>query len=225
MKITFLGTGAADWKMESHRELAGFRRNASALIDSCLLIDPNATVPDALETFQIDSSEIRYMINTHQHADHYSEATIQALHHADFYPMSAGDVLQLGNYTVKALHANHATCEKTVHFLITDGKSTVFYGLDGAWLTYDEVQEIKRNKVDLAVLDATVGNINGDYRIFEHNNLAMVLQLKESLQPYVDQFCISHMARTLHGTHEELAEQMKAHRILVAFDGLEITLP
>ena len=36
MKITFLGTGAADWRLSEHKHLAGFRRNASILIDDCL---------------------------------------------------------------------------------------------------------------------------------------------------------------------------------------------
>ena len=35
MKITFLGTGAADWNFERARELPGDWRNASALIDGC----------------------------------------------------------------------------------------------------------------------------------------------------------------------------------------------
>ena len=48
----------------------------------------------------------------------------------------------LDNYTVRAYAGNHATCEKTVHFIITDGERTLFYGLDSAWLLYAEVQAI-----------------------------------------------------------------------------------
>ena len=46
--------------------------------------------------------------------------------------------------------------------IITDGERTLFYGLDGAWLLYDEVQAIKEYKPDFAVFDATIGDIDGD---------------------------------------------------------------
>ena len=59
MKITFLGTGAADWKREIHGDMEGFRRNSSVLIDSSLLIDPGPDVPDALDVFG------KYVMDTH----------------------------------------------------------------------------------------------------------------------------------------------------------------
>lgn len=100
----------------------------------------------------------------------------------------------------------------------------MFYGLDGAWLLYDEIQAIKKFMPDFAVFDATIGDIDGDYRIFEHNNLNMVLEMKKSLENYIGRFCISHMARTLHTDHETLSEKMKKHNIITAYDGLEIEI-
>ena len=48
MKLTFLGTGAADWQQP---EPSGeFRRNASMLVDGALLMDGNATILDMLPT-------------------------------------------------------------------------------------------------------------------------------------------------------------------------------
>ena len=224
MKLTFLGTGAADWKLHKHRDLPDFRRYSSVMIDDCLLIDPGPNVPDALQAFGKNADAIRYVLNTHPHGDHYSEDTLASLKNATFYPLLAEDVQTVGKYTVSALRANHSTCKHAVHFLITDGEKTLFYGLDGAWLMYDEVAAIKKNGVDLAVLDATVGHQPGDYRIFEHNNLNMVVEMKTSLAPYVKRWVISHMARTLHTDHNTLVEDMKPHQIEVAFDGWETEL-
>ena len=224
MKITFLGTGAADWRLSEHKHLAGFRRNASILIDDCLLVDPGPNVLDALCTFGKSADEIRYIINTHKHGDHYNEDTIASLSNAVFTPMSAGDVKKIGKYTVEAVKANHSTCADAVHFLISDGEKTIFYGMDGAWLLYDEVAAIKKNGVDLAVIDATIGDVPGDFRIFEHNNLNMVLEIKATLNSFVKRWFISHMARTLHTAHEELVERMKPHGIEVAYDGCEIEI-
>ncbi len=221
MKITFLGTGAADWSPKKP-EQGEHRWLSSVLINDDLLIDPGPCVPDAIEKFKIDKSKIKYVINTHRHSDHFNEETLKMLTDvgAKFQEFSAGDERSVGDYTVKALAANHPTCVPTVHFLIDDGQKRIFYGLDGAWLLMPEVDAIKEKRVDLAVLDATIGNRSGDYRIFEHNNLKMVIEMKETLSKYVDRFCISHMARTLHDDHLTLKEQMQKEGIDTAFDGM-----
>ena len=224
MKITFLGTGAADWPLEKPKDAVEFRRFSSALIDNCLLIDPGPQVMDALKELQIHPNQIRYIINTHSHSDHFSQVTVDALASlgAHFYPMVDGERISLGKYTVHAYKGNHGTCENTVHFIIRDDKNSIFYGLDGAWLLYDEIQAIKQFKPDLAILDATVGNIDGDYRIFEHNNLWMVREMQKALSPYVGKLIISHLALTLHANHKTLCEEMARHNIIAASDGLTI---
>lgn len=224
MKITFLGTGAADWPQQKPQNAAEFRRFSSALIDDCLLIDPGPQVIDALNELNIDITQIQYIINTHSHSDHFSRDTVDALTTlgAHFCPLADGESQTLGKYTVHAYKGNHGTCESTVHFIIRDDKNCIFYGLDGAWLLYDEVQAIKRFKPDLAVLDATVGFIDGDYRIFEHNNLWMVCQMQKTLSPYVGRFVISHLALTLHTDHKTLCEEMAPYKTIVAFDGLTL---
>ena len=58
MKILFLGTGAADYN-EKHREMIGYRRNSSALVDECILIDPGPCVLDAIASFCVDISKIK----------------------------------------------------------------------------------------------------------------------------------------------------------------------
>ncbi len=224
MKITFLGTGAADWVFEKHKDIEGFRRYSSILIDDCLLVDPGPDVPNALETFGKSVESVRYIINTHKHRDHYNDATVAFLKDATFYPMQAGETQTIGKYTVIALRGNHSTVEGAKHYIISDGEKRLFYGLDGAWLFYDEVAAIKAHGIDLAVFDGTIGDIHGDMRIFEHNNLNMVLEMKSTLAPFIKRFFITHMARTLHPSHAELAESMKKHDVEVAFDGCEIEI-
>ena len=218
MKITFLGTGAADWNRQKHSTWPGFRRNSSALIDDVLLIDPGPDVPDALATFGIDPKGIRHIINTHKHKDHYDEDTIRQLPWAEFQELNAGTVCQIGPYQIQALEANHATCKKAVHFIISDGEKKLFYGLDGAWLLYEEYRAIRNTGIDLAVMDATIG-ASGDFRIFEHNDLNMVLEMKKTLAPWVRRWCITHMARTLHTDHATLSAAMAEQGVETAFDG------
>ncbi len=219
MKILFLGTGAADWPDERGSLKGDFRRKSSVLIDGRILIDPGPCSLDAMKEFGADPSKIRYVLATHRHSDHFCPEAVETLQKSSavFLNLRAGEERQAENYTITALPANHSV--ETVHYIISDGEKRIFYGLDGAWLLYEEIQAIKQDKVDLAVLDATVGFQEGDYRVFEHNNLEMVIQMKASLADSVKQFCISHMARTLHTEHEELSKAMKKHGIDVAFDG------
>ena len=224
MKIRFLGTGAADWNAAVDGNNKEYRRNASALVDGWLLIDPGPCVPEARETFGIDPGGIKRVINTHRHSDHYCQKTMDFLQEtgARFVSFEAGERKKIRGYTVSAYAANHGTCTGAVHFMIDDGTSRLFYGLDGAWLLYKEIQAIRRKHVDLAVLDATVGEVSGDYRIFEHNDLKMVREMKSSLEAYVDHFVISHMVKTLHTGHEKLSARMEKDGITAAYDGLEI---
>ncbi len=222
MKIRFLGTGAADWKL-AEKDSPEYRFFSSALIDDILLIDPGPHVFLSAEKYSIDLSNVKYVINTHKHNDHYSDDTVNALalNGAEFIDFVAGETKKIGEYTISAFEANHSTAEKAVHFIIEREEKSIFYGLDGAWLLYDEVKAIKENGVDLAVLDATIGNIVGDYRIFEHNNLAMVKEIAATLKDDVKRFIISHMAYTLHEKHDYLSKEMQLFDIETAFDNFE----
>ncbi len=225
MKLLFLGTGAADWPNPRTNHEGFYRRYSSTLIDDVLLIDPGPMVLDALEEFNINPANIKFILYTHKHSDHYSEKTVAALKEngAQLIDVSAETTIEVGPYTIHAIKGNHAV--KTHHYIIDDGKSKVFYGLDGAFLLYEEVQTIIKNApINLAILDATVGFIDGDYRVFEHNNLAMVLEIKKSLSVHIEKFCISHMACTLHEEHTILSEKMQEYDIITAYDGFVIQL-
>ena len=225
MKLQFLGTGAADWKAEHIKTIPYGRRNASALVDGVLLIDPGPCVPDALETFGIPAEQIKYIILTHSHADHYNADTVASLEAkgAKFFRFEEPGVYQVGEYTVEALRGNHGTSVDCLHYLICDGTSRLYYAMDSAWLLYPEYRRIRSlakegAPVDYMVIDATVG-WDGDYRIFEHNDLSMVLHMMKTLSPYLKKVCIIHMARTLHTDHLSLVAMMKPYGIDVAYDG------
>ena len=221
MKILFLGTGAADFPKDKNG-VVGFRRTSSALIDNKILIDPGPWVRDAINEFGVNLKGIKYILNTHRHSDHYCQESVDFLveNGATFVDIKDKDTLCLDGYTVEAYKGNHTA--EVCHFIIKDGRSCLFYGLDGAWLQYEEIIAIWKNKPDLAVLDATVGFIEKDWRVFEHNNLNMVIEMKKSIDTDIKKYVISHMAYTLHTDHETLASEMEKHNIITAYDGLEI---
>lgn len=221
MKISFLGTGAADWGADSLDSKGYHRYFSSALINDDLLIDPGPHIFLSSDKYNIDLSKVKYVINTHSHGDHFNKESLDKLleQGAEFIEFSEDEEKKIGEYTISAYRANHGTCKGAVHFIIEKEDKRLFYGLDSAWLLYPEVAAIKAKGVDMAILDATIGDMPGDYRIFEHNNLGMVIEMSKTLQDYVKRFVISHMAYTLHDDHETLSENMKKYGFDTAFDG------
>lgn len=223
MKIRFLGTGAADWAPDRHDHGDEYRGNASALINDSILIDPGPTVPMALEKFGIKPENIKYIINTHRHKDHFNADTLAFLESKGAEFVEFDDEITLDYVKIKAEKGHHRV--PTKHYMFDDGKNKLYYALDSAWLLYDEVQSIiDAAPVDLIVLDCTVGHQNGDYRIFEHNNINMVIEMKKTLCEHIKRFAISHMSCGLHDDHDIICRDLEPYGIEVAYDGLEIEL-
>jgi len=227
MKLHFLGTGAADWKINDPRKDLNFRRYSSLLIDGKLLIDPGPCVYEFASTYGYPNlfDNVETVINTHNHKDHFNADTLARLgvpltEIADF------ESAETDNYLISAYPANHATAQSPQHFIIEskmDGKK-IFYGCDGAWLLYPVWRALKEQHFDAMIFDCTIGDKAGDYRIFEHNSIPMVEIMCQTLAPYSDRFFVSHMARTLHTDHETLRNRLAPSGIIPAYDDMEIIL-
>ena len=231
MKIHFLGTGAADWKQEEANPSRDFRRFSSILIDDVLLIDPGPCIPEFIQTFHCPTllNQCKHILVTHTHKDHYCQSTVNNLPQAIVQPMKTGDILESEQHIIYAYAAHHGTSADAVHYVIEskmDGKK-LFYGCDGAWFYYETAMALQRHKLDLMIFDCTIGDITGDYRIFEHNNIPMVVQMKETFrrQKCCNRFMVSHMARTLHPvSHDEAAAILAKYDMETAYDNMILEL-
>lgn len=225
MKLHFLGTGAADWDISKPNDSIDFRRFSSLLIDDKLLIDPGPCIYEFAETFSYNDlfGRVEAVINTHSHKDHFSLSTLEKLN-VPLTRFEFWETKEVSGYIITALQANHGTCSDAKHFIIeslSDGKR-IFYGCDGAWLLYPAYREIIKNSFDMMIFDCTIGEVEGDYRIFEHNNLRMVEEMKLTLAKHSKRFMVSHMARTLHTDHNALVERCRKSGIEVARDNMTV---
>lgn len=232
MKLHFLGTGAADWDLSLADASQDFRRNSSLLIDDRLLIDPGACLFEFEKTFGYTGlyAGVSDIVNTHPHSDHWSEETVRRLTEAGAvcHETEAGHDLELEHYLIRVYEANHRTAPVAKHFVIEskdDGKR-LFYGCDGAWMFYETAHALFRlGRLDCMIFDCTVGEISGDYRIFEHNNVAMVSEMKAAFQKICPRFMVSHLARTLHpATHAETAAVLAKYGFETARDDLIVEI-
>lgn len=213
MKLTFLGTGAADWVGQP--KTGDFRRLCSTRIGDHLLIDGNPEIMD----FISDPEAITDILYTHRHGDHYDpklwpllpNATPRAGEplHEKIVTFRDNESFIAGGLKITPLHGNH--CPSPVHhFFIEDGEKCIYYALDSAWLLIEESLFLRQKKLDALVIDATIGDGHeGDYRVFEHNSLPMVRIMVDTLRstgvlrPEAPVF-LDHLALTLHPGSEEL---------------------
>ena len=81
MKVTFLGTGAADWDVNAYVPGQFHRRFSSVLINDDLLVDPGPHVFHFCETDGAPDllDNVQNIIVTHSHGDHFNSATVARL--------------------------------------------------------------------------------------------------------------------------------------------------
>lgn len=81
MKLTFLGTGAADWDIHAYVPGQAFRRFSSALVNEDLLIDPGPHIFHFAEQTGTPDlfQQVKNIIVTHSHPDHFTPETVARL--------------------------------------------------------------------------------------------------------------------------------------------------
>ena len=227
MKLHFLGTGAADWNITHPRKDPDYRRFSSVLVDDALLIDPGPCIFEFAETYNYPRlfENLKTVICTHKHGDHFSQPSLDKIN------LSLTDIPLFNTeetefYRITSYPANHATAENPKHYVIeskTDGKR-FFYGCDGAWMLYPTYRALRNQQFDLMVFDCTIGDVPGDYRIFEHNNISMVETMCQTFSKNCSRFMVSHMARTLHTDHASLKARLTPSGIVPAYDDMIIDI-
>ena len=253
MKILFIGTGAADWVLKERKGDEFFRRLTAVKINDDIMIDCSPDTSDFTSKNPNALSNVKDVLITHTHSDHYSPQTIGEILRKDVrvwaeeesekkilsdMPHLETSVLEffeentVGRYTVIPVPASHSVADRNqtpVNYIISDGEKTIFWGCDSAWIPNYSWHEMKKHKFDLIVLDGTLGDADGDYRIFEHNNIAMIKEMTNTIKSQQllkegGKVMISHMSRYAHKEHDELQKQLDDVGVLVAYDEMEIEL-
>ena len=257
--IKTLGTGAADHDWSRLGE-PGVRGSASTLIDGHILIDCGSTGSTNLTRAGIVPSDVTDLIITHSHSDHFNVVEIrkviesrsqeqppltiwavqQALAKLDQQlpdrfrgkALEPGTLFDIGRCHLTALPANHQLpdlSEHALHFLIETPCGNLLYALDGAWMLKQARQLIGKKRLNMIIWDATMSK-TGDTRIFEHNDLAMIGLMMQSLATTggVDSktVCVlDHVARTLWPSAITEAEKLATERgWILAADGMDLEL-
>lgn len=227
------------------------RRASVMLFNGHFLIDCGPHCIDSLRIAGIDPADITDLFVTHLHGDHFNPANIETVACArreasgenlrvwvsdgakmpDIKNITVNPMVKFtqydvdGSLKVTGMSANHDNKATPQHLLFElDGKK-FFYGCDGAWLLNDTYYHMKNAGLALAVLDATCGDYEGDFRIAEHNTIPMIRMMLPSLKTVgiindSTQIYLSHLAPSLHKPHDETEEIVRPMGVKVAYDGL-----
>lgn len=254
MELLFLGTGAADFPPEMGQnplyeiENKSIRRSSSTLLDGKLLLDCGLHTADCAEYFGVDAEKIEALLLTHLHGDHFwpdairriaekrsrplpiyfsdaGKASMPEIPNTVAFPTPVGTTFTVGEYQITSLPANHTAFP--CHYSIESGDKKLFYGLDGAWLCFDTFYAMRKKKYDVMILDATVGDYEGDFRLAEHNSIPMIRMMEKSFPSMraADEhtkIVLDHLARTLHKSYEETVEIAAKDGYIVAYDGMKL---
>ncbi len=141
-------------------------------------------------------------------------------------------VVQFDGWTLTPLRSNHQTGipgEQTMHFLLEKDGRSLFYGTDGAWLPCTTAKYLFGRELNGYLFDATCGDYEDDYRIFEHNTIPMirmivtVMRQQKVFAPDA-KLILTHLAPSLHKSHAETVEIAAKDNLLVSYDGMELDI-
>ncbi len=255
--LQFLGTCAADFSplLKTERKDVfdtELRRASCAIIDGHNLIDCGPHAIDALRVAGVALRDIDNLFCTHLHSDHFNRDNVAAVAGAAerraplhvwvredaAFPDIPGVVLHrmklfttyavTDTLSVTGLSAIHDQKATPQWLLLEEQGKKLLYALDGAWFMNDTYYYLENKKVDTAVLDCTVGDYIGDYRLAEHNSIPMLKMMIPSMRTFgiLDErsrVYASHMAQTLHDDYEKTVAAA-GDFFTVAYDGLTVTI-
>lgn len=252
--VLFLGTCAADFSPRLKTDKKDcfdkdVRRSSSMLLNGHILVDCGPHTLDSMRIAGKALSSVTDIFLTHLHDDHFDPenvARVAAERGGDLRLWVREDavlpeldgvrVMRMRLYEgydagdgirVTAYEANHTECPQ--HLLFErDGKS-IYYALDGAWILYETFLKIRRKYIDLIVMDCTMGDYDGDLRVYAHNSIPMVRSLLKSFYTVGiagenSEIYMSHLAPSLHKSHEETVQICAQFGAKVAYDGLTLTV-
>ena len=228
------------------------RRSSALLLGGHCLIDCGIHTLDSLRIIGKPYHEITDLFVTHLHRDHFDRDHVAALaanrqeplrmwvrEGADMEPIPNVTIVQMTPFQryevgsglfLTGMPANHAAKTCPQHLLVEADGHKIFYGCDGGWLLNVTYEFLRDQRLSVAVFDCTVGDYVGDFRLAEHNSIPMLRLMLPSLMTIgaitpQTQIYFSHLAPSLHKSHDETVVIVQHMGANVAFDGLQVTLP
>lgn len=225
------------------------RRSSCALLNEKYLIDCGDHCLDSIRIAKVDTSKISDVFITHLHSDHFNlnaiktiasgrkkplrvwvraDAEVEPVENVEWCFMKIGEQYVVNEeLKITGYVANHDQSFYPQYLTFEICGKKFLYALDGGWFINDTWNKLMRSELSLLVIDCTSGDYEGDYRLGEHNSIPMIKLMLPSFKTVRlinenTKIYISHLAPSLHVSHEETVEIMQKMGVNVAYDGLKI---
>lgn len=228
------------------------RRSSAALLGGRYLIDCGVHTIDSLRIAGIPLENITDVFFTHLHGDHFQAANLAKIAEAKKdilrvwvsgdaklpkientvvirMPKLAKIDVDKGVY-VTGLYANHDESCAPQHLLFEIDGKRILYATDGGWIVNASYNFLRKTPtLDMIAIDCTCGDYEGEWRIGEHNNIPMIRLMLPSFRKVniigeETLVYLTHLAPSLHKSHDETVEIAEPMGALVAYDGLEVEI-
>lgn len=147
------------------------------------------------------------------------------------HEVQVGTPFSAGKYTIIGIYSHHAPDCDSRMYLISDGQTAIFYGVDSPAFGEDVWQALEHCRTQFAcvILDHTYGLMPETGYPTDHMNArdvaeaAVRLRAQGLLMPRGHVFA-THLSHENMLPHEEMSAFARAHGYEIAFDGLTLTL-
>lgn len=266
MKVTLLGTGAADGipafysdsKVSEHARKHGgkdVRSRCAAIVDDVLKIDLGPDTWHQLAKEGHDARDWIAVMITHSDDDHFSidelQYAVYPFNDMEFFgfPIFGNQVvcrriierypdwpfevtetksfvpIQIAEYKVTPIEANHKRDEDSHNFLIQDDTSTLLYATDTGYWFDDTWKFLEGAQIDCMVLECSEGfaptPYNGHLDCEEFVAVIDRLRRIGALSEHC-QIATTHHSHNGNATHDDLVRFFTEHSVTVGYDGLSI---
>ena len=121
----------------------------------------------------------------HESAVQYLNLTEEEAATLNICPLQNMQIFEAAGMKVTALPANHVAGpkEQPLHYIFEKDEQVLFYGCDGGWFRCETWQYMLRKRIVFTamILDTTVGELPGNFRIAEHNTIPMLRLMKTAM--------------------------------------------
>ncbi len=131
--------------------------------------------------------------------------------------------VQIGHLFVTPLTAYHKTDELCFNFIFRNGDTRLLYASDTGWYEQETWEFLENIPLDAAVLECGRGISQNSYEGHLTLEQCVAFKTKLALKPGALVY-LTHICHTGLLLHEEMSELCAPHGILVAYDGLELSL-
>ncbi|HPA17579.1 MAG TPA: MBL fold metallo-hydrolase [Verrucomicrobiae bacterium] len=235
------------------------RRYSSLFVAPDIVIDFTTTGLESLKASGVAPSAVAHVLITHSHGDHFDPASISALakekggritlhgnarvvaamrKHLDaledkpdvmvheLKPFQGCDV---DEWRCIPLPASHAPGEDALLYVLRRKDRALLYATDTSWLPAATFNALKSEHLDLAIVEATFGEIDKPELLTAHMNLPFVRLVRrflfeQKVMKAGGRFSVTHTSLHWCEPHDILAPKLANEGMILPHDGMRLGL-